>query len=1536
MSSPISKIQVDNPISKIQEEVISLAEIKQYTLFFSTLHKKPDQEQSGTGDIDYTQTIAQMVNQKFPSIAQYIRNCQTESEVYDFIDKHKGKFPAILHITLNAPDVGFGFTEEGLRQFKSKGGKIVMTALEFNKYTDIYEKCAILKYLQFADSIIFLDDYDKNAAIKAAISNFPHYSLVKKLQNSAIIPVPATIKLTPIPIQNRGMNIGFFGMIRKGKGLKHILRLAQLIKKSSFELLLNAKVMIIGSVLETDQLSFLMKALYPEFEKEIEACGMDTTSLKNLLKSYQKLENEHKLKSFLPIELHVDVLEEEIPFLFNQCLCFFQPHYRGAAYRFSSISTLLSMGVPIISHRTEITPLDLIYGRYSEAMLLKNEAYYQDERNEYADEALRYYLLFLLDRKLGCESSSFLAQTIKKAQKLYQEVLEPQMLVNEFQAIYHNILDYTAAKLTATYSRTNTLITPLEEPSSDRPNSISFNAMFTKLQNFRAWNDVRFILRAYKEVHRNMRLDIVQKSHETIKSIKKRLVEIETQDICPEIRKLILIERTKTGLTPDECSLARITLGFSLEARHITSKYTLNKIKETSGQLISVIHRERNSEIILANHTPKGQGLSDHVFFSIGFKDKVPLSPIFLNYHDIVVAVDVDKLNEENPAAFNGAWFSDHLSAYLVANHCDSFKINDVIFRIEFKTKERVLKFIMPDKKTIYTLSTPLGDEVFSFKNIHQVLALLTIEMVRHLGIQNYTQIMAGVRKIKALPNDCAEELNKIIELCQIRFFPGLCELHQPRQFKICDQPGIKIFRRPTVIMSETEVDEIMREQGFEAEILSLSSLLKAQLWAKKIDSSTAFMKKFIYMTLHGKPLSNESFQKIIKILDKFGLLEYPVSNSHVRLSVLASAMLGMRMDKIQALLSLGPHFPGKEAVLIIEKGDSGTYSLLQLALALFNPERRKEFQRHISLKILIEWDPKELLELLTLIMEGPFRIKEYTIRKILTLDNHLMVYSPPTVSASDIALAFRHYNTQPEIVKKLLQYYDKDPHQLSLCWAIPTLDLEIIQEMVKIGVDVHQYITPEQHEIDKSFPKAILPLQYYLYFISKDRDLTILKFLLRETFDSSFTSGLDDTTIIIKTAILCFISSGFSDVKPLEDMFMLLLIELLENLKQKNLIFKCVDIENANLNIFSALIISGRINALQYLRESRTSCSETADLTVYGPITTKFSYIALAALISSNKWQNFSIFKKLPHNHLAKITHDPKLAKEVLQILLHWDASAPKSFEKPIVVQREDIATSCMLFDVDKEVLRFLVQNYSETAPPLPLHWGLYNGNLEFVKILYDNGSPISQAILSKDCYVNGLSYFPEQITPIQALGLVGCDADIDIVNFLVKEWADVDESYHIPSEEQSNPQSFINFLRQKSDGKSRGDAELEYVNDLLLLPSSDAKSLLELLSSKICTPLTFAINRGTAHIVEKLLIAGATLNEDDIPKLQKMLDNIKDEYGAENIKEVVTLFEEHINKTLDIKMADKSCIQSDVSGDKQSDTVSHKDFKVLTRKFS
>lgn len=411
---------------------------EKYHIFISTAHKDPNDELSGTGDVDYAEALKNSLNLKNSGSTTYIRNMFSESQIYAHIRKHQATEIPVLHVMINAPRTGFAFSPEGLENFKRSGGMIIMTAIEFYKFehrdhTHILDS---LKYLKKADKIIFLDEIDKKSALeqtqRLGLANDADF--VQKLTESRVIPVPPTILVTT-ETQARGGDIISFGMIRAGKGLAHVIKLAQLIQKSADEQVKNKKVLVVGTVKDQDrgsqkELVRLMESVYPNKKQEIKsACSVQ--ALKILLKKYQTMP---ELLPAIPLEIHVDVAVGDLLPLFSRCTYSFLPAFRGATLRNSSISSSIAQGWITYSHSDRITPDSIrTHGNYASALVCLDNLV-----NEHGDtDFAKYADTVLIDIQSREVDSTLNVSTQRAAAILMKEVLSRETVRELHQAIYN-------------------------------------------------------------------------------------------------------------------------------------------------------------------------------------------------------------------------------------------------------------------------------------------------------------------------------------------------------------------------------------------------------------------------------------------------------------------------------------------------------------------------------------------------------------------------------------------------------------------------------------------------------------------------------------------------------------------------------------------------------------------------------------------------------------------------------------------------------------------------------------------------------------------------------------------------------------------------------------------------------------------------------------------------------------------------------------------------------------------------------------------
>lgn len=143
-------------------------------IFISTAQRNVNYDTPKTGDIDYAHSIVKELNTLQPNTASMTEGLYSEAEIYQYVLQQQNP---ILHVMLNPPFTGMAFTPEGLKSFREKGGRVVITAIEFAKFEGreneylkeygIHPQKLILQFLEQADEAIFLDENDKKTALTA-------------------------------------------------------------------------------------------------------------------------------------------------------------------------------------------------------------------------------------------------------------------------------------------------------------------------------------------------------------------------------------------------------------------------------------------------------------------------------------------------------------------------------------------------------------------------------------------------------------------------------------------------------------------------------------------------------------------------------------------------------------------------------------------------------------------------------------------------------------------------------------------------------------------------------------------------------------------------------------------------------------------------------------------------------------------------------------------------------------------------------------------------------------------------------------------------------------------------------------------------------------------------------------------------------------------------------------------------------------------------------------------------------------------------
>ncbi len=1045
---------------------------KKSLIFFSTLHKVHKDEVAGTGDIDYTLSIEASMNRIYRESCCYIREKKTEQEIFEFIEQHRANDAPILHIMVNAPNIGLGYTEQGLKDFKSKNGRLVITAVEFRKYSSPEQKKEVLDRLQYADEIIFLDEFDKQDALFNVVTHFPTSAdFLAKIGNAIILPVPATVAPNLLPITKRGHNIASFGILRAGKGLDHVLRLAKLLKKTSpgNKLLEETKILIIGTVLEPEKLAQLMKEVYPEQTKAITDCGDKVDKLKALLNDFKKLELEGKIKPNLPIELHVDVPEPELAPLFNRCIYFFQPNYRGASFRFSSISSLLSLGCNIFSHSSDITAKELeLGGFYQNAMKLFPESLYISDQDDYAKGVLEDILIREQDWNTIKTKPASPENKEKSEQKIADELSLIEETSYEAQNLYNIELrpKIIQQKLTQLYEKLGQVLKPDPETESRQK---------ARAKSFWDWSDSIARKRAFDLVQSKVKIDIETHAINRLKALKIRLQEVEPLNICPKVKELLQEQRKPREingkqlipmLTPLEAYFVRLMLDSDWEARHVTTKNTLQNILKTGKGLLSIEQRRKSTRQVTA-HTPDYQGMTDHVFASWGVGKNIH-SPHFISNFQGVVVFDLNAIQRDNPESLRDVWASDHWPSYKYTGTRAEYKIFDVVFRVEHraaaaktadasetvkpvaddKTAEtqihqKYLTYTLPGNKTTYTQVVELGDELFMHPNINLAMALLTVEMMRYLGIDAYQKIMAIIKTIKENPLNCDFEMGQLRKLMRTRFHPGLWEVHKPRRWLVNNQPGVTAVTRSVNQMTEAQIDEWTKVQGIDKEIILLAEF-QGKILVKEYAKVSDVMRDAILLLLTEESLDLEAMKKLMLCLQNHGLLCSNFEFGETSMALISATLLGGRRDLFEYIMSFDLEDSAFQQLSI----DPGRYwNTVDLVTLLSNPEKLDEFI-YSKLKLPkkpLKIDAKTAFEMFHLVIHGALPGKTN------------FIYPYINVLPEHIAAACCKIKASPAIIRSLLMNYYDNPAKLSILWGVLSGSVDVLQEFIELGLDPTQ-----------------------------------------------------------------------------------------------------------------------------------------------------------------------------------------------------------------------------------------------------------------------------------------------------------------------------------------------------------------------------------------------------------------------------------------------------------------------------------------------
>jgi hypothetical protein len=388
--------------------------------------------------------------------------------------------PGIFHLMLNLPFTGAAYKPEHLQKLKEKGYKVVVSCIEFMRYVgrDEPSQRKAVELINLADQVIFLDKPDQQAAIafletqKSSSSSSSALAdekasdsmALKNIKDATIIPVPCTTPTTQTDWAKRPANVISFGTIRRGKGLPHLIKLAELFKAADAnkEDKDKRQVIIAGSMepqFYVEGFTDAMKRIFPKHAHEIdvlekrwlEASKSKDKSKKDELVSVVTMEIRHKITEWqnnpseisLPVKYYFDTKPEQVPDLFEQARYAFLPAYRGFTLRNTSISTALESGCVTYSHVTNITPYQYPLDAASPIVLIP-DVVSEFEKNphfdkfEYADGEGGVYAMSVFKDIEAREKDIYptMTKTIPALKKLVQETIALDHITDEIVGVY--------------------------------------------------------------------------------------------------------------------------------------------------------------------------------------------------------------------------------------------------------------------------------------------------------------------------------------------------------------------------------------------------------------------------------------------------------------------------------------------------------------------------------------------------------------------------------------------------------------------------------------------------------------------------------------------------------------------------------------------------------------------------------------------------------------------------------------------------------------------------------------------------------------------------------------------------------------------------------------------------------------------------------------------------------------------------------------------------------------------------------------------
>lgn len=1042
--------------------------------------------------INYIKVIVEALNEKQEKSTYLIQDIRDEDTLYQYIKQNSGSTQPVLHLILDSKREDCFLTPEKLQQFKYKGGMILVTVIEFEKHRFDSYKLGTLSYINLADQVIFSEQSDKVEAEKASGHYYPTEKRLKRLIAEAHVfsayPLPGYLAKRKA-IEERGSDIIFQGELRAGMGLAHVRKLAECIAESSAPAVKDKKVIILGTI--EDELQYnrvlrdLMIALYPTKASECR----ETKNARELMKLLLEYENS-EIKPALPIELHINPSEKDLPAFYDRTTYCFLPLYNGATLKEACFKNALQQHWITYSHIGHETPSTLQAGGSQADLFILRE---DDDYNSYASDVLKdierreihaqlnrdffdrmrkasgespsqdglllkhlyfYRALIQMDSKEIKESKE---TTEVKETKETTEVKETkensELSAGIGKSVTSKNTPFDSSKLSLT-SGTSIALGKLEES----PRQL--------VHAFRDWRDMPLqrkyaVLqeaRSHAQMNKIKNIHVISKSEINFRALLNRLKKL-IGPYSEEMKKFLSEKQLESFkaqhkkhsdkfskstekslnadaaysvmpiLTLEERRFVKTLLGGAWRVKHVTKDIKI--ISEKGNQLLSLEERKRRSEKTNNSHTPPNEGHTNNVFMSFGPGDIETVR--FLDDVPSVVEGNFRHLlGDETPKNIKPDPFSLHgvwSSDHFYAYNTEQVgePVNIYGIRYQVNYKKRLDE---TTGKTRYVKECH-----FTTKEGHTSTQTIELgdEIFSHPRL-DIAQLLLTVEKIRLLGKNAWEQvmqetdLTVLQRIVQTFYHTGVLEIHKPEQFLI-DQPGVALKYR--TVKNAPDHSGLAQVNRSDDAFRTLQAAVRGE---------ADIVLKAIAAGL--------SINEIIA-------LSYPYNGSS--LSLLAGAILGGQFELVQKLLDMGVDLNAKFFCSMqnpdgsVPETQCMLNNNLDVAIIAADPKRVQPFFKMVLEKtkedLEIKVDSERSFQILKLLFEqGSRNNQNKQIQLLLTIDDE---YALERIIRTLIPI--------PRVLNYLVKRCAHSASSLPLVWTAYLGTCESVMEMLKLGAKINQ-----------------------------------------------------------------------------------------------------------------------------------------------------------------------------------------------------------------------------------------------------------------------------------------------------------------------------------------------------------------------------------------------------------------------------------------------------------------------------------------------